>query len=164
MQEINVLIEIPKSSLVKYEIDKDTGILVVDRFIYTAMGYPFNYGYLPNTKSKDGDAVDVMVVSTYPVQAGSILPSRVIGMLEMEDEAGIDNKIIAVPTKKVDPFYASIQDLADLNEATKNLIKHFFEKYKDIEPGKWTKVKNFLGKEEAWREIQESSLVKINKG
>jgi inorganic pyrophosphatase len=105
-----------------------------------------------------------MVVSTYPVQAGSILPSRVIGMLEMEDEAGIDNKIIAVPTKKVDPFYASIQDLADLNEATKNLIKHFFEKYKDIEPGKWTKVKNFLGKEEAWREIQESSLVKINKG
>lgn len=158
MQEINVLIEIPKSSLVKYEIDKETGFLVVDRFIYTAMGYPFNYGYLPNTKSKDGDAVDVMVVSTYPVQAGSILPSRVIGMLEMEDEAGIDNKIIAVPTKKVDPFYASIQDLSDLNEATKNLIKHFFENYKDIEPGKWTKVKNFLGKEEAWREIDESML------
>lgn len=158
MQEINVLIEIPKSSLVKYEIDKDTGVLVVDRFIYTAMGYPFNYGYLPNTKSKDGDAVDVMVVSTYPVQAGSMLPSRVIGMLEMEDEAGIDNKIIAVPTKKVDPFYASIQDLSDLNEATKNLIKHFFENYKDIEPGKWTKVRNFLGKEDAWREINESML------
>jgi inorganic pyrophosphatase len=158
MQEINVLIEIPKSSLVKYEIDKETGVLVVDRFIYTAMGYPFNYGYLPNTKSKDGDAVDVMVVSTYPVQAGSILPSRVIGMLEMEDEAGIDNKIIAVPTKKVDPFYASIQDLSDLNEATKNLIKHFFENYKDIEPGKWTKVKSFLGKEDAWKEIDESML------
>jgi inorganic pyrophosphatase len=158
MEEINVLVEIPKSSLVKYEIDKETGVLVVDRFIYTAMGYPFNYGYLPHTKAKDGDAVDVMVVSTYPVQAGSILPSRVIGMLEMEDEEGIDNKIIAVPTKKVDPFYASIQDLADLNDATKNLIKHFFEKYKDIEPGKWTKVKNFLGKEDAWREIKESSL------
>jgi len=89
MEEINVLIEIPKSSLVKYEIDKDSGALVVDRFIYTAMGYPFNYGYLPGTKAKDGDAVDVMVVSTYPVQAGSILPSRVIGMLEMEDEAGV---------------------------------------------------------------------------
>ncbi len=158
MEEINVLVEIPKSSLVKYEIDKETGVLFVDRFIYTAMGYPFNYGYLPHTKAKDGDAVDVMVVSTYPVQAGSILPSRVIGMLEMEDEEGIDNKIIAVPTKKVDPFYASIQDLADLNEATKNLIKHFFEKYKDIEPGKWTKVKNFLGREDAWREIKESSL------
>jgi inorganic pyrophosphatase len=156
MEEIQVLIEIPKSSLVKYEIDKDTGVLVVDRFIYTAMGYPFNYGYLPGTKAKDGDAVDVMVISTYPVQAGSMLPSRIIGMLEMEDEAGCDNKIIAVPTKKVDPFYASIQDLADLNDATKNLIKHFFEKYKDIEPGKWTKVKNFLGKEAAFKEIEES--------
>ena len=158
MQEINVLIEIPKGSMVKYEVDKETGLLVVDRFIYTAMGYPFNYGYLPNTSSKDGDPVDVMVVSTYPVQAGSILPSRVIGMLEMEDEAGIDNKIIAVPTRKVDPFYASIQDLSDLNEATKKLIKHFFEQYKDIEPGKWTKVRNFLGKEEAWREIEESKI------
>jgi len=158
MREINVLIEIPKSSLVKYEIDKETGVLVVDRFIYTAMGYPFNYGYLPNTHSKDGDPVDVMVISTYPVQAGSLLPSRVIGMLEMEDEAGIDNKIIAVPTKKVDPFYATTQDLSDLPAATKNLIKHFFENYKDIEPGKWTKVKNFLGKEEAWREIEESAL------
>jgi inorganic pyrophosphatase len=113
---------------------------------------------LPNTKAKDGDAVDVMVISTYPVQAGALLPSRVIGMLEMEDEAGIDNKIIAVPTKKVDPFYATTQDLADLNDATKNLIKHFFEKYKDIEPGKWTKVKNFLGKEEAWHEIDGSII------
>lgn len=158
MQEINVLIEIPKSSMVKYEIDKDTALLMVDRFIYTAMGYPFNYGYLPNTSSKDGDSIDVMVVSTYPVQAGSVLPSRVIGMLEMEDEAGIDNKIIAVPTKKVDPFYASIQDLSDLNDATKKLIKHFFEQYKDIEPGKWTKVRNFLGKEDAWREIEESKV------
>lgn len=158
MEEMNVLIEIPKSSLVKYEIDKETGALIVDRFIYTAMGYPFNYGYLPGTKAKDGDAVDVMVVSTYPVQAGSLLPSRIIGMLEMEDEAGCDNKIIAVPTKKVDPFYAGIQDLADLNDATKNLIKHFFEKYKDIEPGKWTKVKSFLGKEAAFKEIQESKI------
>lgn len=158
MQEINVLVEIPKSSMVKYEVDKETGVLAVDRFIYTAMGYPFNYGYLPHTSAKDGDPVDVMVISTYPVQAGSMLPSRVIGMLEMEDEAGIDNKIIAVPTKKVDPFYATIQDLSDLNEATQKLIKHFFEQYKDIEPGKWTKVRNFLGKEEAWREINESRI------
>lgn len=158
MQEINVLIEIPKGSLVKYEVDKETGTLAVDRFIYTAMGFPFNYGYLPNTISKDGDPVDVMVIATYPVQAGAMLPSRVIGMLEMEDEAGIDNKIIAVPTEKVDPFYATIQDIADVNQATKNMIKHFFEKYKDIEPGKWTKVKNFLGKEDAWREINESGL------
>src|SRR5579863_3008308 len=156
MQEINVLIEIPKNSMVKYKVDKESGILHVDRFIHTAMGYPFNYGFLPNTLSKDGDSVDVMVISTYPVQAGSLLPSRVIGMLEMEDESGIDNKIIAVPTRTVDPFYATIQDLSDLNEATKNLIKHFFENYKDIEPGKWTKVNNFVGKQEAWREIEAS--------
>jgi inorganic pyrophosphatase len=158
MQEINVLIEIPKNSMVKYEVDKESGILHVDRFIHTAMGYPFNYGYLPNTLSKDGDPVDVMVISTHPVQAGALLPSRVIGMLEMEDEAGIDNKIIAVPSTKVDPFYASVKDLSDLSEATQKLIKHFFEQYKDTEPGKWTKVKNFLGKDAAWREIEESRV------
>ena len=156
MQEINVFIEIPKGSSVKYEIDKQTGQLVVDRFIYTSMGYPFNYGFLPNSKAKDGDAVDVMVVSSYPVQAGTLLPSRVIGMLEMEDEAGSDNKIIAVPTWKVDPFYSSINTIDDLNDATKNLIKHFFENYKNIEPGKWTKVKNFLDKEAAQKEIEAS--------
>ncbi|HSC25465.1 MAG TPA: inorganic diphosphatase [Candidatus Babeliales bacterium] len=158
MHDINVLIEIPKSSMVKYEVDKETGMLVVDRFMYTAMGYPFNYGYLPDTQSKDGDPVDVLVISTYPVQAGSVLPSRVIGMLEMEDEAGIDNKIIAVATEKVDPFYANVQNLDDLTHATKNLIKHFFEQYKNIEPGKWVKVKNFLDKQHAWQEIEESKL------
>lgn len=158
MQEIQVLIEIPKNSSVKYEVDKDSGLLKVDRFMYTAMSYPFNYGYLPNTQAKDGDPVDVMVISTYAVQAGCILPSRVIGMLEMEDEAGIDNKIIAVPTKKIDPFYSTIEEITDLNEATLNLIKHFFEKYKDIEPEKWVKIKNFLAKEDAWREIKESGF------
>lgn len=156
MKEIDVFIEIPKGSSVKYEIDKQTGHLVVDRFIYTAMGYPFNYGYIPNSHAKDGDAVDVMVVSSHPVQAGTILPSRIIGMLEMEDEAGSDNKIIAVPTSKVDPFYSSINTIDDLNDATKNLIKHFFEHYKNIEPGKWAKVKNFLDKEAAYKEIKES--------
>jgi inorganic pyrophosphatase len=158
MQQINVLIEIPKGSMVKYEFDKETGSLVVDRFMYTSMAYPFNYGYIPNTLAKDGDPVDVMVISSHPVQAGCVIPSRVIGMLEMEDEAGIDNKILAVPTKKVDPFYAHINDLADLDDATKNMIKHFFESYKSIEPGKWVKVKQFLGKEDALRDIQESSL------
>ena len=156
MQEINVLVEIPKNSTVKYEMDKDTGMLVVDRFIHTAMGYPFNYGYLPGTKAKDGDAVDVMVISSYAVQAGCMLPSRIIGMLEMEDEAGSDNKVIAVPTKKVDPFYSHIEDIADLDDATKNMIKHFFENYKSIEPGKWVKIKNFLGKSAALQEIEDS--------
>jgi inorganic pyrophosphatase len=158
MQEINVLIEIPKSSMVKYEVDKESGILAVDRLNHTAMGYPFNYGYLPNTLSKDGDPVDVVVISTHPVQAGALLPSRVIGMLEMEDEAGIDNKIIAVPSIKVDPFFSNVQDIADVSEAKQKLIKHFFEQYKDTEPGKWTKVKGFVGKEVAWREIEESRI------
>lgn len=156
MKEINVFIEIPQGSFVKYEVDQKKGILVVDRFISTAMGYPFNYGYVPNTKAKDGDPVDVIVISTYPVQAGAILPSRAIGMLQMEDEAGEDNKIIAVPTQKVDPFYAHIKNLADLNEATKKMIKHFFENYKKIEPNKWVKVNNFLDKEAAYKEIKES--------
>ena len=158
MQDINVLIEIPKNSMVKYEIDQETGMLVVDRFLYTAMEYPFNYGYVPHTLAKDGDPVDVLVISSYPVQACSVLPSRVIGMLEMEDEEGIDNKIIAVPIKKVDPFYANINDLSDLNDATKGMIKHFFENYKNTEPGKWVKVKSFVGKEDALREIKESAL------
>ena len=158
MKEIDVFIEIPKGSSVKYEIDKTTGQLVVDRFIYTSMGYPFNYGFIPNSKAKDGDAVDVMVISSYPVQAGTILPSRVIGMLEMEDEAGSDNKIIAIPSSKVDPFYSSINNIDNLNGATKNMIKHFFEHYKNIEPGKWVKVKNFLDKQAAYKEINESMI------
>jgi len=158
MQQINVLIEIPKGSMVKYEVEKESGMLVVDRFMYTAMAYPFNYGYIPHTLAKDGDPVDVMVISSYPVQAGCMLPSRVIGMLEMEDEAGIDNKIIAVPTKKIDPFYAHVENLYDIDDATKNMIKHFFEYYKSTEPGKWVKVKQFLGKEDAWKDIQASGL------
>lgn len=157
MQDIQVFIEIPKGSSVKYEIDKETNQLIVDRFIYTSMGYPFNYGFIPNSLAADGDAIDVMVVSSYPVQAGTLLPSRIIGMLEMEDEAGSDNKIIAVPVSKVDPFYSSINSIEDLNDATKNLIKHFFENYKNIEPGKWVKVKNFLDKEAAIKEIKENS-------
>ena len=158
MEHINVFIEIPKGSFVKYEVDQKNGNLVVDRFISTAMGYPFNYGYLPNTKAKDGDPVDVMVISTYCVQAGAILPSRVIGILEMEDEAGPDNKIIALPTEKVDPFYADIKNLSDLNEATKKMIKHFFENYKKIEANKWVNVKNFHNKEVALKEIAESQI------
>lgn len=154
--EIHVFVEIPKGSFVKYEVDQKSGNLVVDRFISTAMGYPFNYGYLPQTKAKDGDPVDIVVISTYSVQAGAILPSRVIGMLEMEDEAGQDNKIIAVPMEKVDPFYAHIKNLSDLNEATKKMIKHFFENYKKIEPNKWVNVKSFHNQDIAIKEIKES--------
>lgn len=155
-EEVNVFIEIPQGSSVKYELDKESGVIMVDRFAYTAMFYPFNYGFIPQTKAEDGDPVDVLVISTYPVHPGVIIPARPIGMLEMEDEAGIDTKIIAVPSKKVDPFFENINDVADLKPNTKNMIKHFFDHYKELEPGKWVKTRKFLGKEEAYQAIKKA--------
>lgn len=154
--EVNVLIEIAQGSSIKYEIDKESGFIFVDRFTYTAMFYPFNYGFIPQTKAPDGDPVDVLVISTYPVHPGTIIRSNPIGILEMEDEAGIDTKIIAVAIKKVDPFKSNIKDIADLNDETKNMIKHFFEHYKELEPGKWVKIKNFLPKEKALEAIKKT--------
>jgi len=151
---VNVVVEIPQGSLVKYELDKDSGFIVADRFHYTAMPYPFNYGFIPNTLAEDGDPVDVMVVSSQPLAVGIVISVRVIGMLEMEDEAGVDTKIIAVPTAKVDPFYAHIDDVTDLDEPTQKKIKHFFDHYKELEPGKWVKTKAFLGKGEAFKDIE----------
>ena len=153
IHEIEVLIEIPKGSFVKYEIDKSTGKFKVDRFIHTTMGYPFNYGYLPGTLALDGDPVDIVVLSTHPVQSGAILPVRVIGMLKMEDESGIDNKIITVPTEKVDPFQVMIQNIDDLCPAQKNLITHFFATYKLADANRWAKVGEFSNREEALKEI-----------
>src|SRR3989338_7104535 len=141
--EVNVFIKIPQGSSIKYEIDKESGVIMVDRFAYTAMFYPFNYGFVPQTSAEDGDAVDVLVISTYAVAPGTVIPSRVIGMLEMEDEEGIDTKILAVPTVKVDPFFANINDVSDIDTALKNKIKHFFDHYKEIEPGKWEKTRKF---------------------
>jgi len=155
-EEINVFVEIPQGSSIKYELDKKTGVVTVDRFAYTAMFYPFNYGFVPSTLAEDGDPIDVLVISTYPVNPGTVIPSRPIGMLEMEDEAGIDTKIIAVPTKKVDPFFSRIEDVADLDETTKEKIKHFFNHYKELEPGKWVKTKDFLPKEKALEAIKKS--------
>ena len=155
-EEINVFIEIPQGSSIKYELDKESGVIMVDRFSYTAMFYPFNYGFVPQTHAEDGDPTDVLVISSYSVAPGTVIPSRPIGMLEMEDEAGIDTKILAVPTAKVDPFYANVQDVSDLDEATKKKIQHFFNHYKEIEPGKWVKTKRFLGKEEAEKAINKS--------
>jgi len=120
------------------------------------MFYPFNYGFIPETSAEDGDPADVLVISSYPVQPGAVIPSRPIGMLEMEDEAGIDTKIIAVPTLKVDPFFSKINDVSDLDEMTKKKIQHFFNHYKELEPNKWVKIKNFLGKEEAYKAIKKS--------
>ena len=152
--EVNVFVEIPMGSSIKYELDKDSGVIMVDRFNYTAMVYPFNYGFIPTTKAEDGDAVDVLVLSSMSVYPGTVIPARVVGMLEMEDEAGIDTKILAVPTVKVDPFFAHINDVSDIDEATKNKIKHFFDHYKEIEPGKWVKTKNFLDKSHAEEAIR----------
>ena len=153
-EEVNVIVEIPAGSSIKYELDKESGVVMVDRFGYTAMFYPFNYGFIPNTHAEDGDPVDVLIISTYQVAPGCGIAVRPIGMLEMEDEEGVDTKIIAVPTKKIDPFYAHIEDVSDLDETTKKKIKHFFDHYKELEPNKWVKTRDFLGKEKAYENIK----------
>jgi inorganic pyrophosphatase len=156
--EVNIFIEIPQGSSVKYELDKESGALMVDRLLYTSMFYPFNYGFIPNTHAEDGDPVDVVLISSLPMNPGTVVAARPVGLLEMEDEAGPDNKILAVPTEKIDPQFASVKDIADLNDHIKQRIKHFFESYKELEPGKWVKTKEFLGKDKAEAEIKKSLL------
>lgn len=155
-QEVNVIVEIPQGSAVKYEVDKESGYVMVDRFLHTSMNFPFNYGFIPHTMADDGDPVDVVVITSLPVVPGVLMSARPIGMLEMEDEAGLDNKIIAVPMEKVDPHFANVQEITDIHHHTKERIKHFFETYKALEPGKWVKTKEFLGKEAAYAEIKKS--------
>ena len=152
--QINVFVEIPANGSIKYELDKDSGVVFVDRFLYTAFSYPFNYGFVPSTKADDGDPVDVLVLSDKAVFPGCVIPCVPIGMLEMEDEEGIDTKIIAVPTKKIDPFYGTWESIDAVPQAMKDKIKHFFEHYKELEPGKWVKIKNWKGKKEAMESIK----------
>ncbi|MDR3346786.1 MAG: inorganic diphosphatase [Campylobacteraceae bacterium] len=147
--KINALIEIPYGSSIKYEIDKESGAVFVDRVIYSAMFYPANYGFVPNTLAADGDPADILVLNTYPLQAGSVIPCRLIGVLIMEDEAGMDEKLLAVPVSKIDPTFEGINSLSDLPKATLNKIKNFFETYKMLEPNKWVKVKDFADKDKA---------------
>ena len=154
--EINVFIEIPEGSFIKYELDKDTNLVTVDRFSYTTMAFPANYGFIPGTLGEDGDPLDALVITSYALHPGVVIPSRVIGMLEMEDEAGIDTKIIAVPTKKADPFLTRIEDVKDLDEIVKNKIQHYFNHYKELEPGKWVKTKSFLSKQHALDAIKKA--------
>ncbi len=138
---INVIIEVPMGALpVKYEMDKDSGALLVDRFLQTPMFYPCNYGFIPQTLSGDGDPADVLVACQYPLIAGSVIAVRPVGVLMMEDEGGQDEKIVAVPVSKLTPLYDHVKSLADLPESLINQIKHFFEHYKDLEKGKWVKV------------------------
>lgn len=143
--KLNAVIEIPYGSNIKYEIDKDSGAVVVDRVMYSAMFYPANYGFIPNTLSDDGDPADVLVINEYPLQAGSVIKVRLIGVLIMEDESGVDEKLIAVPVSKIDPRYDGIKSLEDLPQITLDRIKNFFETYKMLEPNKWVKVKEYKG-------------------
>lgn len=141
--KINAVIEIPYGSNIKYEIDKTSGAVVVDRVLYSAVFYPANYGFVPNTLADDGDPADILVINEYPLQAGSVIPCRLIGVLVMEDEAGMDEKLLAVPVSKIDPRFDNIESIDDLPKATLNRIKNFFETYKLLEPNKWVKVKGF---------------------
>jgi inorganic pyrophosphatase len=142
--DIYVAIEIPaNSSPVKYELDKDMGALLVDRFMATPMFYPANYGFIPHTLADDGDALDVLVITPYPVQAGAVIRCRPVGVLNMEDEAGGDAKLVAVPHDKLTTAYAHVQDVTDLPELLRNQIHHFFENYKALEAGKWVKIQDW---------------------
>lgn len=156
-QEVNVIIEIPmRSDPVKYEVDKDSGALFVDRFLETAMFYPCNYGYVPQTLSEDGDPVDVLVITPAPLISGSVICARPIGMLKMTDEKGVDAKILAVPADKISVLYRQMFSPDDVSPHTLATISHFFEHYKDLEPGKWVKVEGWVGPEEARAEIMAS--------
>jgi inorganic pyrophosphatase len=143
-EEVNVIIEVSlRSDPIKYEFDKDSGAIVVDRFLYTTMFYPCNYGFIPHTLAADGDPVDVMVIGRMPVQPGAVLEVRPIGVLELEDEAGGDEKILAVPTRKITQLYDRVHSWQDVPEIDLKRIQHFFEHYKDLEPEKWTRVGNW---------------------
>lgn len=141
--KINAIIEIPYGSSVKYELDKESGAIFVDRVMASAMYYPANYGFIANTLADDGDPVDILVLNEYPIQAGAVIPCRLIGVLIMEDESGMDEKLLAVPTSKVDARFESIKSLDDVPKATLAKIKNFFETYKILEPNKWVKVQDF---------------------
>ncbi|MEO5934522.1 MAG: inorganic diphosphatase [Duganella sp.] len=152
--DFNVIIEIPMNAdPIKYEVDKESGAIFVDRFMGTAMHYPCNYGYVPNTLSDDGDPVDVLVVTPFPLFPGVVVRCRPIGVLKMTDESGEDAKVLAVPVDKVLSIYSHWQKPEDLNELRLRQIQHFFEHYKDLEKGKWVKIDGWYGPEEAKQEI-----------
>ena len=149
-EDINVIIEVAVGSEpIKYEIDKNSGALFVDRYLFTPMTYPCNYGFVPHTLSDDGDPIDVLVATTRPIIPGAVINCRPIGVLLMTDEAGQDEKIIAVPTTKLSERYKNVSSYTDLPEITLKQIEHFFEHYKDLEPNKWVKIDSWKGPKEA---------------
>jgi len=154
--DLNVIIENPKGAApVKYEMDKESGMIFVDRFVHTAMFYPANYGFIPHTLSGDGDPVDVMVLGELPVIPGAVLRSRPVGVLLMEDDGGKDEKIIAVPVSKMHPYHDDVNDIEDVKQILRDQIEHFFTHYKDLEKGKWAKVLGWDNAERAKKLIVE---------
>ena len=155
--DVNVIIEVPVGGQpIKYELDKEAGTLVVDRFLHTPMAYPGNYGFVPHTLSEDGDPIDVLVINTRELVPACVINVRPVGVLIMEDNAGQDEKIIAVPSQGLTKRYDHVHDFSDLPEITLQQIEHFFEHYKDLEPGKWVKIGNWHGKNDAKQLIVEA--------
>jgi len=156
-EEVNVIIEIPANSdPVKYEVDKDSGTLMVDRFMNSPMFYPCNYGYIPHTLSEDGDPIDVLVHTPYPLVHGAVIACRPVGVLNMKDEAGPDSKLVALPIKKLTSLYDDINDVDDLPASLKAQINHFFTRYKELDKGKWVEVEGWAGAADAKQQILES--------
>jgi inorganic pyrophosphatase len=155
-EEINVVIEIPKGSNIKYEIDEESGAVFVDRKLFTAMFYPCNYGFVPQTKEKDGDPVDVLVLGNDPVVPAAVIKANPVGVLITEDEEGQDAKVVAVPVAKVDPSFSDVKDIDSVPAYIKDQIKHFFEHYKELEKGKYVKVAGWENKESAKKKISEA--------
>ena len=155
-EDINVIIEVPLGGEpIKYELDKASGAMFVDRFLYTSMRYPCNYGFMPHTLSNDGDPTDVLVVGQRALMPGAVVRARPVGVLMMEDEAGIDEKIVAVPHAKLTPYYDQIQTYRDLPQVLQDRIPHFFNHYKDLETDKWVKVLGWEGRDKAHELIRE---------
>lgn len=152
--QIKVYIEIPEGSKVKYERDEETGMLMADRILHTPMAFPFNYGCVLGSRGEDGDPTDIVLLTSEAIVGGVGVKAKLIGMLEMTDEEGVDTKLIAVPIQKVDPLFGSWNDITDVPEHTKNKIKHFFDHYKDLEPGKFVKTGAFLNAEEAAKVLE----------
>jgi inorganic pyrophosphatase len=156
-EDVNVIIEVPLGGQpIKYELDKDAGVLVVDRFLYTPMSYPGNYGFVPHTLSEDGDPIDVLVINTRELVPSCVINVRPVGVLIMEDNAGQDEKVIAVPSHALTQRYDDVLTHTDLPDITLEQIEHFFEHYKDLEPGKWVKIGDWHGTEMAQRLISEA--------
>lgn len=153
-EDVYVLVEIPMGSNVKYELDKETGLIFVDRVLFTSMVFPFNYGFIPSTLEEDGDPVDVVLLSYDSFAPGSVVRARPVGLLVMRDEKGPDSKVIAVPHEKIDNRFENIKDVWDIPEPIRERIKHFFEHYKELEKGKWVKVEEWRGKEAALDDIR----------